>query len=73
MVGVPYMGDSEVSGRPALISSCSMSTSMGTMELGLGQATVARVMHVFATTKAQQVIALGQEATIVETESAWSV
>jgi len=34
---------------------------------------VARVMHMFATTTAQQVIALGQKATIVETESAWSV
>jgi hypothetical protein len=30
-------------------------------------------MHMFASTTAQQVIALGQKATIVETESAWSV
>ena len=35
-------------------------------------AIVARVMHFFATTTAQQVIVLGQKATIVETESAWS-
>jgi hypothetical protein len=34
---------------------------------------VAQVMHMFATTTAQQVIALGQKATIVETESSWSV
>ena len=34
---------------------------------------VARVMHMFATTTAQQVVALGQKATVVETESAWSV
>jgi hypothetical protein len=33
---------------------------------------VARIMHMFATTTAQQVIALGQKATIVETESTWS-
>src|SRR5262249_44779221 len=33
---------------------------------------IARVMHMFATTTAQQVIELGQKATIVETESAWS-
>jgi len=32
---------------------------------------VARVMHMFATTTAEQVIELGQKATIVETESAW--
>jgi hypothetical protein len=32
---------------------------------------VARIMHMFATTTAQQVIELGQKATIVETESAW--
>jgi hypothetical protein len=34
---------------------------------------IARVMHMFATTTAEQVIALGQKATIVETESEWSV
>jgi hypothetical protein len=34
---------------------------------------VARVMHMFASTTAQQVISLGQKATIVETESEWSV
>ena len=34
---------------------------------------IARIMHMFATTTAEQVIALGQKATIVETESAWSV
>ena len=33
---------------------------------------VARVMHLFATTTAQQVIALGQKAALFETESAWS-
>ena len=33
---------------------------------------VARVMHMFATTTAQQVLALGQKATITETESEWS-
>jgi len=33
---------------------------------------VARVMHMFSTTTAQQVIALGQKATLVETESVWS-
>jgi hypothetical protein len=32
---------------------------------------IARVMHMFATTTAQQVIDLGQHATITETESAW--
>jgi hypothetical protein len=32
---------------------------------------IARVMHMFATTTAEQVIELGQKATIVETESAW--
>jgi hypothetical protein len=32
---------------------------------------IARVMHMFATTTARQVIELGQRATIVETESAW--
>ena len=32
---------------------------------------IARVMHMFATTTAQQVIELGQKATIVEAESAW--
>jgi len=30
-------------------------------------------MHMFATTTAQQVISLGQKATIVETEAEWSV
>jgi hypothetical protein len=33
---------------------------------------VARVMHMFATTTAEQVAALGQKAMIVETESRWS-
>ena len=33
---------------------------------------VARIMHMFATTTAEQVTALGQKATIVETESQWS-
>jgi hypothetical protein len=33
---------------------------------------IARVMHMFATTTAEQVIELGQKAAIVETESAWS-
>ena len=33
---------------------------------------VSRIMHMFATTTAEQVIALGQKATIVETESVWS-
>jgi len=32
---------------------------------------VARIMHMFTTTTAAQVLTLGQEATIVETESAW--
>jgi hypothetical protein len=32
---------------------------------------VARVMHVFATTTAQQVLELGQKAALVETESPW--
>jgi len=32
---------------------------------------IARVMHMFATTTAQQVLELGQKATIVETESSW--
>ncbi len=32
---------------------------------------VARVMHMFATTTAEQVVELGQKATIVETPSAW--
>jgi hypothetical protein len=31
------------------------------------------VMHMFATATAQQVVALGQEPKIVETESAWSI
>ena len=33
---------------------------------------IAQIMHMFATTTAKQVLALGQKATIVETESAWS-
>ena len=33
---------------------------------------VARIMHMFATTTAEQVTALGQKATIVETKSEWS-
>ena len=33
---------------------------------------IARVMHMFATTTAQQVLELGQKATILETESAWA-
>jgi hypothetical protein len=33
---------------------------------------VARIMHMFATTTAEQVTTLGQNATITETESAWS-
>jgi hypothetical protein len=32
---------------------------------------IARVMHMFATTTAKQVLELGQRATIVETSSAW--
>jgi Glycosyl hydrolase family 63 C-terminal domain len=32
---------------------------------------VARILHLFATTTSEQVIALGQKAAIVETESAW--
>jgi hypothetical protein len=32
---------------------------------------IARIMHMFATTTARQVIELGQNATITETESAW--
>lgn len=32
---------------------------------------VARLMHLFSTTTAEQVIKLGQRAGIVETESAW--
>jgi hypothetical protein len=34
-------------------------------------AVVARIMHLFSTTTAQQVAALGQRAAIVETESTW--
>ena len=33
---------------------------------------IARLMHLFATTTAEQVLELGQKAAIVETESAWS-
>ena len=33
---------------------------------------IARAMHMFATTTAEQVLELGQKAAIVETESAWS-
>jgi hypothetical protein len=32
---------------------------------------IARIMHMFTTTSAAQVLALGQKATLVETESAW--
>src|SRR5215475_10546238 len=32
---------------------------------------VARIMHLFSTTTAEQVLALGQKAAIVETESGW--
>ncbi|MFL5387261.1 MAG: hypothetical protein ACJ79C_00930, partial [Myxococcales bacterium] len=32
---------------------------------------VARIMHMFSTTTAEQVLALGQKAAIVETESEW--
>ena len=32
---------------------------------------VARILHMFATTTAKQVMALGQAATVVETDSAW--
>jgi hypothetical protein len=50
-------------------------TSKEAMGAGLGQATRSspRVMHMFATATAGQVVALGQEPKIVETESAWSV
>jgi len=52
-----------------------MSTSKEAMGAGLWQATRSspRVMHMFATATAGQVVALGQEPRIVETESAWSV
>ncbi len=33
---------------------------------------IARAMHMFATSTAEQVLELGQKAAIVETESAWS-
>ena len=33
---------------------------------------IARVMHMFATSTAEQVLELGQKAALVETESAWS-
>jgi hypothetical protein len=33
---------------------------------------VARIMHLFSTTTAEQVLAFGQRAAIVETESSWS-
>jgi len=33
---------------------------------------IPRVVHMFATTTAQQVVELGQKATILETESAWA-
>jgi len=52
-----------------------MSTSNEAMGAGLWQATRSspRVMHMFATATAGQVVALVQEPKIVETESAWSV
>ena len=36
------------------------------------QGIIARAMHMFATSTAEQVLELGQKAAIVETESPWS-
>ena len=42
--------------------------------MGAGTGVVARIMHMFSTTTAEQVLALGQRASIViETESAWGL
>ena len=57
--------------------STSISTAITEQEWGASHQTgwtgiIARIIHMFVTTTAEQVTALGQGATIVETESEWS-